>query len=337
MKTFDPAGQGTAHDAVSERAAEFWERRRFGGWNRADQAELDAWLAESTFHRVAYLRVEAIAARTDRIAAARTSEVGKVGVAPHSSAPGGGGKFQYWRFVLPLLAAASIALFAVLGIPFVKALMEPPDRIFATNTGGRATLKFTDGTEIELNTDTAVRYRMTTQERKVWLEKGEAYFRVAHNAANPFTVEADGRRVTDLGTEFLVRATGNLDVVLVKGRAQVASDKPGAAAAMLIPGDEAVSTPIGTFVTKRTPQELADELAWRRGVLVFRNAPLVDVVREFNRYNEVKLVIVDPSIAHLKFSAELTTDDYADFLQLAQSVLKLHARRDGNRILLSRG
>ncbi len=334
MKTFGPTEQTAAHDAISECAAEFWERRRFGGWSGADQAELDAWLAESTLHRVAYLRVEAIAARTDQIATVHTF---KVHAAPDPSVPGGNGKFHHWRFMLPLLAAASVALFVTLGIPFVKSLMQPADRIFATNTGGRATLKFTDGTEIELNTDTAVRYRMTTRERRVWLEKGEAYFRVAHNAANPFSVEVEGHRVTDLGTEFLVRAIGDLDVVLVKGRAQVVSDKPGAPAAMLIPGDEAVSTPVGTFVTKRTPQELADELAWRRGVLVFRNTPLAEVVREFNRYNEVKLVITDPSIAHLKFSAELTTDDYADFLQLAQSVLKLHARRDGNRILLSRG
>ena len=100
---------------------------------------------------------------------------------------------------------------------------------------------------------------------------------------------------------------------------------------------DAVATPVSLSVTKKTPQELADELAWRRGMLVFRNTRLADVVREFNRYNTTKLVIADPSIADVKISAELKTDDYEDFLQLARDVLKLRVDREGNDILISRG
>ncbi len=322
------------HDEISERAAVFFARRRFGKWGAADQAELDAWLAESTSHYVAWLRVEGIAARTDHLASVHAF---KVGQESDQTAPSPNGKFNYRRFVLPILAEASIALFAAFGIPLLRYLMQPPERIFATNVGGQALLKFTDGTRIELNTDTSVRYRMTTQERTVWLDKGEAYFSVAHNAANPFTVVARGHRITDLGTEFLVRddASG-LDVVLVKGRAQLASVNAGVPVAMLVPGDEAMASRVATTITKKSKQELADELAWRQGILVFRNTPLAEVVREFNRYNATKLVIADPSIAGEKIVANVKTDDYESFLQLAEAVLKLRVDREGSVILLSR-
>jgi transmembrane sensor len=322
-------------DAISPRAADFFERRRFGEWSDADQADLDAWLAESTFHRVAYLRLEGAIAYTEHLAAVHTF---KAGPTSGQTAPGSNGKFHYRRFVIPFLAAASIVLVATAGVVFfLHPPIEPPVRAFATNIGGRSLLKFGDGTQMYLNTDTAVRYRMSTDQRIVWLDRGEAWFRVAHNDANPFAVVAAGHRITDLGTEFLVRDdAGSLDVALVKGRAQLASENSGSAAAMLTPGDEAVATQMSMTVTKKTPKELADELAWRQGMLVFRNARLADVVREFNRYNATRLVIADPSIADVKVYAELKTDDYEDLLQLAQTMLKLRVDREGGVILISR-
>jgi transmembrane sensor len=322
-----------AHDAISQRAADYFQRRRFWGWKDADQAELDAWLAESILHEVAYLRVEGAIAHTERLVALRP------GPKFNQVAPGGNGKFAYRRFVFPLLAAASIVLVATAGVVFfLHPPIEPPVRAFATNIGGRSLLKFGDGTEMYLNTDTAVRYRMSTDQRIVWLDRGEAWFRVAHNDANPFAVVAAGHRITDLGTEFLVRDdAGSLDVALVKGRAQLASENSGSAAAMLTPGDEAVATQMSMTVTKKTPRELADELAWRQGVLVFRKTRLADVVREFNRYNAIKLVIADPSVADVKITADLKTDHYEDFLQLAQTMLNLRIDREGNDILISRG
>ena len=106
--------------------------------------------------------------------------------------------------------------------------------------------------------------------------------------------------------------------------------------ATLAPGDDAVATPVSVSMTRKTPQELADELAWRRGVLVFRNTRLDDAVREFNRYFDTKLVIADPSIADLKFSAEVRLDHFDGFLQLARTVLNLRVDRAGGTILLSR-
>jgi len=317
------------HDAQSERAAAFLERQRCGAWSDADKAELDAWLAESALHEVAWLRVEGIAARADQLAPYLSVELKRITQV-------GGKNFQYRRYIFPLLAAASIALAALWGGPFVASLLQPADRTDSTDIGGRTLLSFSDRTQIELNTDTAVRLRMTTRERTVWLEKGEAWFHVAHDAAHPFTVIVGRYRIADLGTEFLVhRNADNVDVTLLDGRAVLSTE--GVQTATLSPGEEAVTTPTGLSVTRKTPQELADESAWRRGMLVFRNAPLSQVVRDFNRYNTTKLVIADPSIANVQVVANLRADDYESFLQIAHDVLKLRVDREGGVILISRG
>lgn len=325
------SGAPDAGEAIERQAAEFLQRRRFWNWTDADQVRLDAWLAESLAHRVAFLRLEAGAAQMERLAALRPSGDAR------------GLRFRAVfsrRFVWPVLIAASLAFAFVGRLPLLAHFLEPPDRSFATDVGGRALLRFGDGTEIELNTDSAVRYRMTTKDRIVWLDRGEAWFRVAHDAVHPFTVYVGRDRVTDLGTEFLVRhdaGAAEVEVALLKGRAELDAPNTAGNAAMLAPGDDAIARATSTKITHRTPQELADEMAWRRGVLVFRNTALADVVREFNRYNTTRLVLVDPSIAGVKVSAELKTDHYEDFLQVAQSLLRLRIDREGNEILISRG
>src|SRR6187402_835501 len=46
-------------DTIEEAAAGWFARHESGTWAPADQAELDAWLAAATAHRIAYIRVEA--------------------------------------------------------------------------------------------------------------------------------------------------------------------------------------------------------------------------------------------------------------------------------------
>lgn len=332
MSGLKEASPASPRGDIDARAVEFIQRRRFQRWTDADQRDLDAWLDESTLNRVAFLRLEMRAERIERLADLRSPRRSVTVELPRLRFP----------FRIIMAAAAASSLIVVLGLAARQYVLKPiDDRIYSTDVGGRATLRFADRTEIELNTDTVVRYRMTTTERTVWLERGEAYFRVAHSAANPFTVIAGNHKIADIGTEFLVRRDvagepNKLEVALIKGRAEFLSEGPHAQVAMLAPGDEAIATPASISFGHKTAQQLADELGWRRGVLAFRDTRLADVVAAFNRYNETKLVIADPSIANLKFSAEVPTDDYEDFLRLAETVQHLRVAHEGHTIMLSR-
>lgn len=332
MTTLHPIRTDEPHDAISERAAEFFAQRRFGPWQEVDQSALDAWLAESDIHRVAYLRLEGIAARTDHLAAIHAF---RPGAKPFRFQGVSAAWSKYRLYAAPLLIAATLALAAPYAGPLIAAWFEPPLRSFSTDIGGRTLLRFGDGTEFELNTNSAVRYRMSNRERSVWLDKGEVWFHVAHDPKNPFVLTVGNHRVSDLGTEFVVRRNpGKVEVALLNGRASLSTD--GMQTAMLTPGDDAIATAAAISVTRKTPQELDDALAWRKGVLVFRSTRLEDVIREVNRYSTTPLVIADPSVADLKFTGEITTRDFEDFLALAQAALHLRVDRQGDEILISR-
>lgn len=327
MSTPDQTPFVGKYDAITKRAADFFQRRRFWNWTDKDQIEFDAWLTESCLHRAAYLRIEGIAAYTEELAGLRSPRPDRFAEILRAG----------WchKLLVPLLVAASLALVTVYGIPFLESLIEPPIRDFSTDIGDRTLLKFADGTEFELNTDTAVRFRITNHERTVWLDKGEVWFHVTHNPDNPFAVVVGNHRISDLGTEFDVRrGPATMEVTLLNGRASLSTE--GVQTAMLTPGDDAIVTSAWVSVARKNPHELADKLAWRRGMFVFRDTKLADVVREFNRYNATKLVIADPSIADLKVTTEIKTDHFEQFLQFAEAVWNLRADREGGVIRISR-
>jgi len=232
---------------VRQRAASWLEQRASGVWSEADQTQLDVWLEQSPSHMTAYLRVEAAWSRTQRLAVLHrpTSDIANRG---------------RWMLPMALKIAAGLAAVAVLGMTAANYLQRPQERTFITSLGERKTVAFSDGTRIELNTNTVLRTRMTSDERLVWIDKGEAFFRVKHDASHPFIVIAGNRRVTDLGTAFLVRRdTARLEVAVMQGRVrfEAPSAQSASVTALLTPGDVATATAGTMLVTRKASTALA--------------------------------------------------------------------------------
>lgn len=310
---------------IEARAADWLQRRSFWNWSAEDQAALDSWLSESMAHRIAFWRLNAGFSRTDRLAALRPLPAEAAG--------------RRSGFAAFAKLAAGFALLAGLGLGSAYYALQPNERTYATQIGGHETVAFADGTRIELNTNTIVRTRMTTKERMVWLEKGEAFFQVRHDPAHPFIVMAGNRRITDLGTKFSVHRDGDrLEVAVVQGRVRFAPTEGGVSvqSAMLTPGDVAVATPTSMMVTKKSTEAIDNQLGWRNGLLVFRHVALAEAVREFNRYNRIQLSVADPAVAATKIYGVFREDNIDDFTSLAQMVLGLHVARKGNTILITR-
>ncbi len=307
-------------------AAIWLERRDCADWSLTDQAALDEWLARSPGHMVAFLRAEAAWTRADRLSAFGP---------PAQDTP------AQKRVFTPLLLklAAAFGLIAIIGIGATTMLSRPHERTYSTAIGGRETVRFADGSRIELNTNTVLRARMTTEERVVWLDRGEAFFRVHHDPAHPFVVMVGDHRVTDLGTKFMVRRdSGKMEVAVVEGR--VTFDRPDAPArsqvALLMPGDVATATAKGMRVTRASKKELSNDLAWRRGLLVFDKTTLADAAAQFNRYNRIKLVIADQYAAKVTIDGTFKAGNIGDFTRLVQTVLGLRVAIHGNEAVISR-
>lgn len=309
---------------VRARAAEWLARRESEEWSEKTRVEFEAWLSQSTMHRVAFLRIESAWSHTKRLSIVRRPFTPMMSPAKQS-----------WHGWVRIVAV--VAVLAGVGTATMLYPSKSQDQVFQTPLGGHETVTLSDGSFIELNTDTVLRARITAERRQLWLEKGEAYFKVQHDASHPFEVLAGDHRIVDIGTQFTVRRDGEkLKVALLEG--SIRFDVPAQSEKKplyLKAGDELLAT-AGTLSVRRSPLMRSNrELGWRKGMLFFDNTPLIEVAAEFNRYNRKKIVIADEVAGRRAIGASFATNNIELFARMSRAVLGLHVEDGPDEIVIS--
>ncbi|HEY5238457.1 MAG TPA: FecR domain-containing protein [Rhizomicrobium sp.] len=311
---------------IRAEAADWFARAHSGDWNSADQERLDAWLGQSLSHEAAYWRLEGAWMEAARLTVLR-AQADAQNPAARRIIPA------------PVKFAMALALAAVIGISGYSHLSGPAMQRFTTPVGGHRTLALSDGSQIELDTDTVVRVAINADKRTVWLDRGEAFFRINHDAKRPFAVMAGDHRIIDLGTKFLVKQNaGNVEVALLEGRAriEVGGGLLPTRSIELSPGDVAMASPDSMAVTKKPAKVLTNELGWRHGVLVFEGTSLADAAAEMNRYNTQQIIVADASIARRAIDGTFPVHAVPQFTEMAQAIFGFRVEKQGNRTLISR-
>lgn len=313
-------------EQTEQLAAQWVSRSDSPDWSEQDQTSMEAWLEEATEHRVAWLRLQSVWRRADRLAA--------LALPPHTN--------QQCGLVIPRRLwlrslAASVALAMMLGTAWHHLRQERG--IYITGVGGHQTVPLADGSRLELNTLTQLRAQVDTEKRTVWLERGEAYFEIKHDPARPFVVYAGNRRVIVLGTKFAVRRENDhFEVAVVEGRVQV--DEIGLSKsrppAIVNGGDILFGKSSGTLVATNSSGKVVRDLSWRQGMLVFEQSTLAEAAAEFNRYNRKQLVLVDDQTAGIRIGGNFDANGVEAFVRLLERGFSLKAEEHGEEIRVSR-
>ena len=125
-----------------------------------------------------------------------------------------------------------------------------------------------------------------------------------------------------MGTRFNVRRRAeSVDVLVTEGKVRVAharySDAPEASSSALVSAGE--SALIAATHIERAPvtPALADRaLAWHHGSLEFESSTLAEIVAEFNRYNERRIVIDDPDLATMQIGGRFSATNPDGFVHV---------------------
>ncbi len=318
---------------AQDRAAQWIIAREQDGWSGADQDQLDAWLAESDMNKAAFWRLEHSWREADRIGA-----LGR-GLAPADEPPS---RYRPARWWIPAAVAASIAAIAGVGFYQHPQAGRAPEIVaiskYDTPIGGRRTLGLPDGSQVELNTASAVRVAVGDQTREVWLDRGEAYFEVAHIKNRPFVVHAGSRQVTVLGTKFSVRRDGDrVTVSVLEGRVRVddTEERRAVRSTIITSGDTALARGSATLVTARPKERVEDALAWREGMLSFDHETLAEVAAEFNRYNRKQMIVTDPEVARIRIGGAFPASSPNAFVRLLRDAYGLKIEEAPGEIRIS--
>jgi len=324
--------------------------------------ELQTWLDESPRHRAAFIRLRTAWHRVDKLKLLRPADgtidadlLGRLDIAaeeeepipiPHpgfahtqqTAAPRADTNIERRRWLM----AAGVAVVAIAASLF--GTLRAGGEEYETEIGGRQQIALSDGSHVDLNTDSELLVRLSSTRRDLTLLRGEALFKVAHDTRRPFYVVAGGTVVRAVGTEFSVRIheDNRVEVLVTEGRVAVgAPDDPSRptlppTATAVSAGERATDNRGYISILKMRTDDMQRKLAWTSGLLSFQGESLEEEVSEFNRYNRRHLIIGDEAISHKQFGGSFHTYDLDSFVESLEHSFGVQALRapDGSTIRL---
>jgi transmembrane sensor len=337
-----PAKYTPVNDEAIEAMAAAWLVQRDEGFSAEQAAEFSRWQKADPRHAAAVAMLEETCSILETMPQVRE----KLRAENAAGDRRGPMKAKIIRFPTPLktaavIAACFLAMFAIWRFwPGRNAITFAG--VYATaSKDGYQRVVLPDQSVIELNANTEVRVTFSEHRRDLTLARGEAHFTVAKNPARPFVVSTGRVAVRAVGTVFAVRiAPSSVDVLVTEGRVEVSRANSGAAKAdapLLLGAGQRAVVPHESAPTVATLDlaAMSTALAWQNPPLISLDAPLADVVKQFNQRNRVQLSIVDPDLGTRAVGGAFRADQVEAFVRLLEESRDIAVEhRDPEHIVL---
>jgi transmembrane sensor len=313
--------------AARPTTAEGWlARMGRPGVGPRDEADFLDWLEREEDHLRQYEAAKADLASLEGLRSALAPDLQRLKGHRWPAGPVSQGR----RWVIAGGALAAVAA----GVLVLRPVLAPDPvaagEAYRSAPGQIRDVVLADGSHVTLDADSAIRVLIGRDARRVSLERGAAYFEVVHDARHPFQVAAADRFVIVTGTRFVASLDADgAEVSLLEGhvaigRHDVRERDALKTATRLSPGEKArYETAMTGIRLDRADVEL--ETAWRNRRLVFRDAPMSQVIAAVGRYSSRPLVIADPRLETLRVTAVLPLDGDGDLIARMDRLFPIRA------------
>ena len=243
-------------------------------------------------------------------------------------------KIRRIAYITGIAAAFIIGIFIASVTPFSSKNVPRYEisQTFSTPNGARTTFNLPDGSTVWLNAGTQLTFSaFGKSERRVFL-KGEAYFKIAHDAKRPFIISTDFGEVKDLGTAFNVKAydddlfTTTVEEGLVEVNAESTSRevyvKPGQQAVLL--------SALGSVDVKEVETQIFT--CWKDGILIFKKDALEDIVKKLERWYNVNIELApDVELKNYRFTGTIEMESLPEVLELIRITAPVRYKYDAKK------
>lgn len=309
----------TDNAAIKAAANAWWVRLDSDTVSAQERDEFAHWLAADPQHRQAF---DAVAALWNELDAVKHRVAKPEIIAPKTP-------LFHRLWAAPALAMCCLALWLFSPLP----MLLRAD--FQTGYGEMRDIRLSDGSVAHLNSNSALAVRIDGNQRQLTLLQGEAWFEVSPDSARPFQVHAEQGIVTALGTAFNIRLRNSQAEVSVTQHSVTVDVEQavGKRHAVVSEGQQLVyNQKAGLGSVKAIDSRTVT--AWQRGMLVFQDQPLGEVIAELNCYYHGYLLVTDDSIAQRRVNGVFRTDQPLAVLSALESSLSVHSTRINDYLIL---
>lgn len=315
--------------AEIDSAAALWlERMRGPVQDSAVAADFDAWIAQDPRHVESYAHMAALWQSEGFARATCAASAGNDNGGEHEDAEGRPRGRAHRRWFA--LAAAGLAALIV-ALPLGQGLLAPT-QVYEAPWGKTRAIALADGSRIQLSGGSRLSVRLTPWSREAELEKGEAFFDVAHEALRGFAVDAEGARVEVLGTAFDIDVLGGgrREVRVYRGLVEVA----GESGAWRLPAGSGLVLDGGRV--RSLEGITGDRPGWLEGWFDAQDTRLDRLVERLNRTSPIPVVLDDPQLGELRVTGRFHMDAPQEIVATLAAIHGLTWSREVNRYRIGR-
>ncbi|WP_193015034.1 FecR family protein [Proteus sp. FME41] len=296
------------NESIDEQAALWFTRQHSQRMTPQQRQMFKDWIA-SDINRQAYQDIAGIWRHCDSLSRPTIPPIEKR-------------KRTLWRPVIH--TTATFCLLTVLYLPYSHLPALLMDNMTLATSDLPKEMTLADGSKVYLDRNTQVRVAYIQKERRLWLDKGQAYFKVKSNPYRPFYVHADTRLIKVVGTEFEVSRYDNnqINVAVHQGIVEVKVTEKSPPA-YLYAGSQATSKLTNDrFIISSVNIDSVG--SWRFGQLHFFERPLNEVITKLKPYLDINIQITSPEIAKMKVSGVANINDAKDFITAIPLILPVN-------------
>lgn len=278
-------------EQIIQQAANWLTRLHDEDFTEADRRAFDTWCQADPRHAVAIERMRGLWDSLDTLPAKPARMALNRAFTPQRSRG------------VQVTGVLGMVLCAWLGLQHLPVWMADQ----RTGVGERRQVVLEDGSQLQLNSNSAVDVKFDGHQRVIELLQGELWVDVAKDAQRPFVVRTDQGTATALGTRYLVKRAedGTTVVTVIESTVAVKGDtneevKVAAGQRSILDHGQA-----------QTPQSIgnSDPDAWTRGLLKVNDQPLGEVLQTLASYRHGLVRFDAQALQNLRVSGVFKLDD----------------------------
>jgi len=248
-------------------------------------------------------------------------------------------KIKFYRLKSYQIAASLVLLSAVTFLFYFNRQHNASDSYHTVQTKAGDLKKITlpDSSVIWINSLSSMRIPSSFKGdvRTVFLDEGEAFFKVKHDENKPFKVNTKVLTVQVLGTSFNISAYKTLKhtcVAVATGKVAVSANHKSLS--LLTPGRQLIYNDTArTFVQETV--NVSESHSWIDGDTYLRQASFNELVRVLKNMYGIDLKAGSPAVSGYRFTLRLKRGmPVDDTLKIISTIRNTHYRKEGKLVIL---
>ncbi len=252
---------------------------------------------------------------------------------------------RYSKSDYGFLRYAAVIVFIIGAISFFNKENVAPEiptieyKTLSVDNGERRTIILYDGTTVNLDCGSELKYPTKFGNKREVFLKGEAYFQVAKDSKRPFIIHADKSSIQVLGTKFNVKTwnESNKDVVVtvVEGKVAFGNETDEITKKVLLTKNMQSSISLDGKISKPIIVDASSYSKWMHNEVYFSNASMDEIISQLERWYDLRFEVPKNIMQKKDLAVHINDTNINDILEMLSVITNSKVVRNGKNVKFS--